>query len=566
MLISGAITAAVNSLENLLPCQITLWYRQKIIFTTLPSPHTLVKEWPIIGEAQQLNSSVVINSPRQHHLCLKCPVVDTCSTALELFFPFLENSQEPGSGVCLQFTQTALDYMKTLGLNPWLRHLKNYAEHIEFLLRQNAQIKKDLLHTQQIHYLLSLIPEGVVLMDEQREISTMNEPAEKLKLPHYLENNKNPKSFKTLGNNFNLMETPLQIQVKNFYHDKKFIGALYHSQNAIPTNPTPQRVPPAPELPKIIGKSPALQKIISMVKQVAGSESTILLRGESGTGKELFAHSIHELSLRSGGPFVAINCAAIPESLLESELFGYEEGSFTGAKKGGKPGIIELANNGTLFLDEIGDMPLTLQAKLLRVIQEKSIERVGGSRPISINIRLVAATHRNLEEMIEAGTFREDLFFRLNVIPIFIPPLRQRPEDIELLLNYYLRKYCLLLRKPFRILSYAALQKLLGYNWPGNIRELENMVEYLVNIHNQEIIAPGDLPLNIRQLTNEKTPLVHTTAPLPQKTKEQRSQQEIIDLLNRYGWHTEGKKRVAAVLGISLATLYRRIKKYKIKE
>ncbi|WP_459910493.1 sigma-54 interaction domain-containing protein [Desulfotomaculum defluvii] len=405
-------------------------------------------------------------------------------------------------------------------------------------------------------------------MDEQREISTMNEQAEKFNLPHYLHNKKNLKIFNTPGNTIKLAESPVQVQVKNFYHNKKFIGALYHSQNVISANPTPQRVPPPPELPKIIGKSPALQKIISMVKQVASSESTVLLRGESGTGKELFAHSIHELSLKSNGPFVAINCAAIPEALLESELFGYEEGSFTGAKKGGKPGIIELANNGTLFLDEIGDMPLTLQAKLLRVIQEKSIERVGGSHPISINVRLVAATHRNLEEMIEIGTFRGDLFFRLNVIPIFIPPLRQRPEDIELLLHYYLRKYCLMLRKPFKILSYAALLQLLRYNWPGNIRELENMVEYLVNIHNQDIITPEDLPTNIQQLTQEKNQQVSNPDPalLPGKNKGQRSRQEIIDSLNCYGWHTEGKKRAASALGVSLATLYRRIKKYKIKE
>lgn len=566
-----SIAGTVNHLLKLLPGHITVWHRGAILYATEPNPSNSLNHWPIVQAAREQHEAILISAPRQHQLCQECPRCSDCSLALELFIPFRLNQQMSG-GICYQFTATAANLLQT-NLNAWLEHLKDYTRHIELLIEDATKRHRELLKTQQLTYLLNLVPEGVVLLDEHANITAYNEMANLHELTSLLQPLKHHNPASELPATLSLPNSAGEIQLKgkSFYYNKRFIGALYHTQKSAPllkekAKPSKQTI-----MPSIIGNNPAIQKILDIIKQVARSDSTILLRGESGTGKELFAQAIHELSPRAHKPFVAINCAAIPEHLLESELFGYEEGSFTGAKKGGKPGKIELANHGTLFLDEVGDMPLALQAKLLRVIQEKSIERVGGSHPIPINVRLVAATHRNLEEMIGQGTFREDLFFRLSVIPIFIPPLRQRPEDIELLLNYFLRKYCISLRKPFKIFSYGSLQRLMSYSWPGNIRELENMVEYLVNIHAQDVINAEDLPLNIsRSSPAEEAPPTMRTMPLAAKpghgSRSQRSRDELIELLNRYGWDTAGKRETAAALGISLATLYRRLHKYKIKE
>lgn len=231
----------------------------------------------------------------------------------------------------------------------------------------------------------------------------------------------------------------------------------------------------------IIYTSSQMGKAISIAKKVATNNCTILIRGESGTGKELFARAIHETSSRLNKPFIPINCAALPEGLLESELFGYEEGAFSGAKKGGKIGLFEAAHQGTLFLDEIGELSLALQGKLLRSIQEGVVRRVGGNRQITVDVRILAATNRNLEEMVVAKQFRQDLFYRINVIPIQIPSLRQRPEDIPVLLHYFLNKYCAELSKELEFSS-DAINFLTNYEWPGNVRELQNVVLRAVHL------------------------------------------------------------------------------------
>ncbi|MGB9887192.1 MAG: sigma 54-interacting transcriptional regulator [Moorellales bacterium] len=227
----------------------------------------------------------------------------------------------------------------------------------------------------------------------------------------------------------------------------------------------------------IVGKSESLREAIEKAKRYAGTDSTVLLSGETGTGKELFAQSIHAHSRRKNGPFVAVNCAALPENLLESELFGYEEGAFTGARKGGKPGLFELAHTGTIFLDEIGEMPPPLQARLLRVLQEKEVMRLGGSRVIPVNVRVIAATNKNLLQAVQEGSFRADLFYRLNILSLKIPPLRERKEDIPVLVEHFIRRYSqehrVLVKKPREVL----VKRLEAYDWPGNVRELENFIE-----------------------------------------------------------------------------------------
>jgi DNA-binding NtrC family response regulator len=237
--------------------------------------------------------------------------------------------------------------------------------------------------------------------------------------------------------------------------------------------------------PQIIGEAPSLKHVILALQRASGTDATVLLEGESGTGKELFARALHALSDRSDGPFVAINCAAIPDNLLETELFGHEKGAFTGAVAR-KPGKFELAHRGTLFLDEIGDLPLGLQAKILRAIEERRFERVGGTTSLHVDVRIVAATNKGLRAAVAARQFREDLFFRLSVFPITIPPLRERPDDIPILARHFVERFCRDMKKPSAVLASGAVDELMTYRWPGNVRELQNCMERAV------ILAEGD--------------------------------------------------------------------------
>ncbi len=307
----------------------------------------------------------------------------------------------------------------------------------------------------------------------------------------------------------------------------------------------------------IISASEAMKEIKEKAKRAAQGYSTILIEGESGTGKELFARAIHAESPFYKGPFVAINCSAIPDSLLESELFGYESGAFTGARAGGKPGKFELADGGTLFLDEIGELPLFLQAKLLRVLQDRVIEKLGGTSSRPINVRIIAATNRSLIKMVENGEFREDLYYRLSVIPITIPPLRERKEDIVLLLEHNLNKYANIMKKDIKGFAPDVFKLLAEYHWPGNVRELENTVEYAVSFTDGGWIRKENLPPRIR----EQFPAADSSRTTLQEKSLELERKTIEELLKKYGISVEGKDKVASELGISRATLYRKIKK-----
>ncbi|KAF1085709.1 Transcriptional regulatory protein ZraR [Sporotomaculum syntrophicum] len=317
-----------------------------------------------------------------------------------------------------------------------------------------------------------------------------------------------------------------------------------------------QRVPSICD--RIIGQSPGFIALKETVKRVAQSNSTVLLRGESGTGKELFARAIHSESGRSQSPFVRVNCAAIPETLLESELFGYNEGAFTGAQKGGHMGKFEFADKGVIFLDEIGDMPLMMQAKLLRVLQEKEIERLGDTRTRRVDVRVIAATNRNLEEMIINGEFREDLYYRINVVTLNIPPLRSRIEDIELLVNYFIKRF----NEDFGLHVSGADKEVIeifkNQRWPGNLRELENVIERAFNIIDGDIIRKEHLPLymqNSRRLKGKR----HKGG--LSKLVEDIEREAILDALEACAGN---KNRTAAMLGISRAGLYKKLNRYKI--
>ncbi len=328
----------------------------------------------------------------------------------------------------------------------------------------------------------------------------------------------------------------------------------------------------------IKGHSASIQSAISSAKKVAQTDATVLIYGESGVGKELFAKAIHQASRRREKPFIAINCGAIPAALFESELFGYQGGAFTGAEKKGKPGKLELAHGGTLFLDEIGELPLELQVKLLRALQERQFYRVGGTEPISVNTRIVAATNRQLEQMVFDGRFREDLYYRLNVFSLEVPPLRERSEDLPELVQIFIHEYSVTHEQSVPRIASEVMQALFDYSWPGNIRQLRNVIERLSILQENGVILPEHLPSVIRSHSNESLPpatvskgtafspaiasrpLPHSLyAPEPASTERER----IVAALERtYG----NKKAAAELLGMSRGTLYNKMRKYNINE
>lgn len=302
---------------------------------------------------------------------------------------------------------------------------------------------------------------------------------------------------------------------------------------------------------KIIGNNEKFIKTIEHAKKIADSKSTVLITGESGTGKEIFAQSIHNFSIRKDEPFIALNCGAIPSTLIESELFGYEEGSFTGAKKGGNAGKFELADGGTIFLDEIGEMPLDMQIKLLRVIEEGVINKIGSANQIPINVRIIAATNKDIKEEVEKGNFRKDLYYRLNVLPVHLPPLRERRDDIPLLVNYYMNKTSKKLNKLSVMITPEYMKYLQNYDWPGNIRELENVIELIINTEVYQM-----------NLWNKETEKCSNIIELNTNLSlEQVEKQHIINVINEF----QGNITLAAkILDIGRNTLYRKIEKYNI--
>jgi len=308
----------------------------------------------------------------------------------------------------------------------------------------------------------------------------------------------------------------------------------------------------------IVGKSKEMMDVFSLVFKVAPTDSTVLITGESGTGKELIARSMHENSRRKNRNFVTINCGALPENIQESELFGHVRGSFTGAIKD-KRGLFQEANGGTLFLDEVGEMSLATQVKVLRFLQNGEIRRVGDNEPLFVDVRLVAATNQDLEAAIKEGTFREDLFYRLNVIPVRMPPLRRRRDDIALLVTYFIDKYREKSGKKVHSISPEAEKILTGYDWPGNVRELENVVERAVILTNKNTIMPEDLPASVRSAIAASG---MDTSEVDEITLEELEKRQILRILEKYSWN---QKRGSEILGISTTTLWRKLKSYGIE-
>jgi len=324
--------------------------------------------------------------------------------------------------------------------------------------------------------------------------------------------------------------------------------------------------------PQIVGEDPKLKQVSVTLHRAAATDTTVLLEGESGTGKELFARALHALSPRADGPFVAINCAAIPETLLETELFGHEKGAFTGAATR-KPGKFELAHRGTLFLDEIGDLPLSLQAKILRVLEERRFERVGGTVPLQVDVRVVAATNRNLKAAVAARQYREDLFFRLSVFPIVIPPLRERPDDIATLARYFIDRFCRDLNKQPLGLTTAAEEELRNYPWPGNVRELQNCIERAAILTEGDTIHPRHLNLSFRAPASPppvddggpwaKIDLTGTLGEASRRVLAEVERRKIEQALKEAAGN---RGRAAEILQVSYKTLMAKLREYSLEE
>ncbi len=522
----------------------------------------------------QTGQPVIIDNPGNHELCTPCIRRAHCPEAAEVAVPIRIGEKVLGviGLICLDRQQAERLRERQESL---LRFIKKMAELITGKIAENMQSRQRDALAGQLVTVLNLLHDGILVVGPAKEIIHTNEVGSKMVdlqvgqpvvLAQIMDEKKLWKAIEN-GEKFSGEVRGRRVTAQ-WYCDAFPIIRGGGIEGAVITLRDAQEIKRlvndatvsdiATEFSQIIGNCGSIRELKELATKVAPTNSTLLIQGESGTGKELLARAIHETSPRKPNAFIAINCGAIPESLLESELFGYEEGAFTGARRGGKLGKFELAHHGTIFLDEIGDMPLHLQVKLLRVLQERKVERIGSSRAIAVNVRVIAATHRNLEKLVASGEFREDLYYRLNVIPLIIPPLRERKEDITLLAQHYLHHYSGVLGKKIQGFTPDAAALLSRYPWPGNVRELANVIEYAVTMASGEYISFEVLPQRVKQ--EEK--LQFTPGCLNLKTLEREIITKALETAT-----AEGHKDTAAkLLGISRATLYRKIKEYNIAE
>lgn len=470
--------------------------------------------------------------------------------------------------------------------------LETSADEILIALRE-AQIIIDQIdaknkQNEELNTIFNIINEGLIMFDPAGNITLMNQLASSLfNEEKFLTSSDNSMTFPWVEQVITSMKKDeAMLNVLQEYKNTKYISSIYpvrYGEKISGAVMKLQRIQDIQGIEQcirnqlfkhgliashtfadIIGNSAILKKSIMMARRYSGVDSTVLITGESGTGKELFAQSIHNCSLRINGPFVAVNCAAIPPTLLESELFGYKEGAFTGARKSGKTGLFELAHNGTIFLDEIGEIDMSIQARLLRVLEEKRIMRLGDDKIIPVNVRIIAATNKNLHEMVKNGQFREDFFYRLNVLAIELPPLRKRKEDLELLIHHFLKKECTKLKRPPIHIKPEGMKILINYDWPGNIRELANIIERLVVISlKKDVDAKIVREAMGIALSNQAIPQPrsHSFTDSKEKLLEHEEQSIIKKVLEDCGGN---KSEAASRLGISRPTLYQKLKKHNI--
>lgn len=590
----------------------------------------------VFNKCFEEKETLIIDNPKENLYCKHCYKFDSCREKAEMSCPIILD------GICYGVIGLiAFDEEQRESIISREKELVLFIEKMASLISGNlkAEIKSYAynIEKKKMIKVIDGMDKSVVSVDEKGKIDTCNSKFRKLfnidydprnmdisKVLDFFSNdvfdslkksNKHSSTFYSESANvrgiYNINKIYYKKDLKGFvidFVDRKDAIRNYNKMN------TDYRM----TVDDIIGESESIIRVKKNALKAAESSSTILITGESGTGKEMFARAIHFHSSRGDRPFITINCAAIPEELLESELFGYEEGAFTGAKKGGKLGMFERANKGTIFLDEIGDMSIHLQAKLLRVLQEKEIQKVGGKSGVKVDVRIISATNKNLPELVENGMFREDLYYRLNVLPIELPSLKERKGDIPLLVDYMVKVYSKKLDKNISGVSEEVLNMLEEYNWPGNIRELQNVIEFCINMTNENIIddinilrnrfriEEENLKISRNSIHSKKTfnnnfldkecsicskdnldterslvnknilcscSMINKDTEVDNKKKSEKhvflklddiEKNEIKKALDYYKPYKNDKDKVAEVLGISKATLYRKIKKYNL--
>lgn len=533
-----------------------------------------IPDYFISSHVIKFGESKVVYFNDENTICIRCPQKCSCEEKGFISVPLIDNGRILGaiSLICFDNDQMKLLLSKQDNI---LKLISSIGELLILKTKEEEYINKLELSSNQLNSIFSSINDGLILLDNGGYINNCSNS-----LLKNLEISKEDIIGKKFGDitNYDMktdqIETDIEfseIKFKNsnrtfeissspFIINGKFGGAVIVLVEDSKINPLIYRkIHDNRQITfdNIMGQSAKLKDAINMAKRASKVNANLLIIGESGTGKELFARSVHNHGPKNEGPFIAVNCAAIPEALLESELFGYEGGAFTGARKTGKPGKFELANGGTIFLDEIGDMPLLLQVKLLRVIQENEIERIGGTSPIKINGRVIASTNKDLMEMVNNKEFREDLYYRLNVIQLKIPPLRERKDDIPLLIDYFMNKYRVQMGIDKKAISDQAMDLLCNYEWKGNIRELQNTIEYICCICSGTEVTFDDIKEKLQ--INIKVEDIAGVMPICSLEKK-----EIMKALETFGNTTEGKINASKTLGISKSTLYRKLKEYNI--
>ena len=516
----------------------------------------------IYHQVLKTKKTIIIFEPREDTHCLTCQKKNLCKEELEISTPIIYQDEVIGviGLICFE-KDKKYDFIEKKDL--YIQFLEQIAEFISYKVYayfSSLQLKRD---NEILSNIIDRVQDIILLTNRKNQIELINQKGKNilgtisknekvnLKTSSIFLNQKefnfsySGKEISAIGDIFtfslekNTELTKTLFVFKEISEFKKYLLS-FHSNSSI-----------------VLLESPQMQDIYSQVSKVSKNDTSVLITGESGTGKEIIAKQIHDLSSYSSGPFITVNCGAIPESLMESELFGYTKGAFTGADPKGKIGFFEKANNGTIFLDEIGEMPLQIQVKILRVLQDKKITPIGSRTEKQINVRIIAATNKNLEEEVEKRAFRQDLFYRLSVFPIDIPPLRERKKDIKTLVEFFIKKYYISFQKEKKEISTDVYQHFLEYSWPGNIRELRNTIEYCMNMieEDEKTIDLKHLPPKFlgNKEKNEKI-----------KTLKELEKEAILNLLKIYGNSSEAKIIIAKSLGIGIATLYRKLNFYNL--
>ncbi|EOS4082606.1 sigma 54-interacting transcriptional regulator [Escherichia coli] len=528
----------------------------------------------LLRHVLETKTEKVVTQSRFDPLCEGCDSKENCREKAFLGTPVILQDRCVGVISLIAVTHEQQEH-----ISDNLREFSDYVRHISTIfvskLLEDQGLGDNI--SKIFATMIDNMDQGVLVVDDESRVQFVNQTA--LKTLGVVQNNiiGKPIRFRPLTFESNFTHGHMQHIVSWDDKSELIIGQLHNIQgrqlflmafHQSHTSFSVANAPDEPHIEQLVGECRVMRQLKRLISRIAPSPSSVMVVGESGTGKEVVARAIHKLSGRRNKPFIAINCAAIPEQLLESELFGYVKGAFTGASANGKTGLIQAANTGTLFLDEIGDMPLMLQAKLLRAIEAREILPIGASNPIQVDIRIISATNQNLAQFIAEGKFREDLFYRLNVIPITLPPLRERQEDIELLVHYFLHLHTRRLGSVYPGIAPDVVEILRKHRWPGNLRELSNLMEYLVNVvPSGEVIDSTLLPPNLlNNGTTEQSDVTEVSEAhlslddAGGTALEEMEKQMIREALSRHN----SKKQVADELGIGIATLYRKIKKYEL--